>query len=915
MARKPPAKSARAAARKTAGAAKAPEAGKLDPKKRGTAKAAKPAAPAKAASARKAANTAAKTAAKKAGRTTAKTAAKPRAASKTTAKPPARKASTKTAAKTAAKKVAARKSVAKKAATKKTAAKSAARKAPGKIAAAKASGARASVAKPATKNTTSRKAAVKKVAAEKVAANKTGARKPAIKRAAPKTVAPKKAPAQRTAPRKSASKPAVATSPARKAPAARAPATPNPFLTPWPTGPADLPPFDAIEVAHYGPAFREAMRLHRDEVETILADPAPPTFANTIVPLETAGRLLTQVGAVFWNLVGSHADDALQALEREMAPLLSQHFSAITLDPRLFARVDAIWRARDALALDDEQRRVVERTHLDLVRGGARLDPAGKARVAEIGERLATLTSAFMQNVMKDEGSWRLLLDEADLSGLPEALRASAKRAAQDAGAPDKWAITLARSSVEGFLTFADRRDLREQAWRAWTARGDHPGERDNTLVLAEVVALRDDYARLMGFPNYAAFNLDDSMAKTPQAVDDLLRRVWAPACARAEVERAALAERARAMGENHEIEAWDWRYYAEKVRKEKYDFDEAALRPYLSLDAMIEAAFHTAQRLFGLRFAERKDAPRYHPDLRVWSVTDKGGAPVGLFLGDYFARPGKRSGAWMSGFRTQRKLDGDIRPVIVNVMNFARAGEGEPTLLSFDDARTLFHEFGHALHGLLSDVTYPSIAGTSVSRDFVELPSQLYEHWLETPEILGRFARHVATGAQMPTSLRDKLKAARNFNQGFATVEYTSCALLDMALYAREGAGALDMRAFERAALDGIGMPKAIVMRHRLPHFMHIVSGYAAGYYSYMWSEVMDADAFEAFVETGDVFDPATAKRLRDFIYAAGNRRDPAEAWTLFRGRAPSVEGLLRKRGLLVEEKDGLIAAPSGDA
>ena len=684
------------------------------------------------------------------------------------------------------------------------------------------------------------------------------------------------------------------------APRKAAPAAVNPLLTLWPTGPSDLPPFGAIRTEHFAPAFRAAMAAHRDEIEAILANPEAPTFANTIRALEGAGASLNQVSAVFWNLTGSNADDAMQALEREIAPLMSQHWSAITLDPRLFQRVDALWSQRDALDLDDERRRVLARTHLDLVRGGARLDATQKARVAAIDERLATLTSAFMQNVMKDEQSWRLLLDEADLDGLPDMLRASARRAAEDAGQPDKWAITLARSSVEGFLTFSARRDLREQAWRAWTARGDHPGETDNTGVLAEVVALRDEYARLMGFDSYARFNLDDAMAKTPAAVDDLLSRVWTPATARAAQERAALAERARAHGDNIEIEAWDWRYYAEQLRKETYEFDEAALRPYLSLDAIIAAAFHTAHRLFGLSFEELKDAPRYHPDVRVWAVTDAEGAPVGAFIGDYFARPGKRSGAWMSSFRTQKKLDGEVRPIIVNVMNFARGGEGAPTLLSFDDARTLFHEFGHALHGLLSDVTYPSIAGTSVARDFVELPSQLYEHWLETPEILERFARHVETGAPMPLALRDKLKAARNFNQGLATVEYTSSALVDMALYTLPNPKGLDARAFERETLEKIGMPRAVVMRHRLPHFMHIVSGYAAGYYSYMWSEVMDADAFEAFVETGDVFDPATARRLRDSIYSAGNRRDPAEAWMAFRGRAPSVEGLLKKRGLI---------------
>jgi peptidyl-dipeptidase Dcp len=416
--------------------------------------------------------------------------------------------------------------------------------------------------------------------------------------------------------------------------------------------------------------------------------------------------------------------------------------------------------------------------------------------------------------------------------------------------------------------------------------------------VLAEVVALRGEYARLMGYDTFAAYSLEDTMAKTPQAVDDLLSRVWTVALERAGEETQAFAEQARVDGENHPVEAWDNRYYAEKVRKARYDFDQSVLRPYLALDAMIAAAFYTANRLFGLSFEEIKDAPRYHPDARVWAVKGQGGEAVGAFIGDYFARPGKRSGAWMSSFRSQQRLDGDVRPIIVNVMNFARGAEGQPTLLSLDDARTLFHEFGHALHGMLSNVVYPSISGTSVSRDFVELPSQLYEHWLTTPEILERFARHVETGEAIPAELVEKMKAAKNFNQGHATVEFTSSALVDMALYSQPAGVEIDPLAFEAQTLAKLGMPKTITMRHRLPHFMHIVGGYAAGYYSYMWSEVMDADAFAAFEETGDVFDPQTAERLRQHIYSAGNSRDPQELWMSFRGRAPSVEGLLKNRG-----------------
>jgi peptidyl-dipeptidase Dcp len=685
-------------------------------------------------------------------------------------------------------------------------------------------------------------------------------------------------------------------------PAPRRAARPaNPLLALWKTGPLDLPPFGAIRPEHFPAAFREGMKRHRAEVMAIAADPRRPTFANTIVALEKAGRLLSQTASVFWNLVSADSNPALQALERDFAPKLAAHWTKLALEPRIFARIDDLWSRRAALGLDPEQLRVLERHHVGLVRSGARLDKAGKKRIGEIAQRLAALSAAFMQNVLKDEQDWRMILErEEDIAGLPPALVDAASRAAGEAGHQGKWAITLARSSVEGFLTFSARRDLRERAFAAWIARGANGGASDNTGVLAEVVALRAEKARLLGYDSYAAYSLADAMAKTPQAVDDLLTRVWGVAVERAAAERDALAACARAEGDNAPIRPWDWRYYAEKVRKAQYDFDEAELRPYLSLDAMIDAAFDTATRLFGLKFRELKDAPRYHPDVRVWQATRRDGAPVGVFLGDYFARPSKRSGAWMSKFRVQHRLAGAVTPVIVNVMNFARAAQGQPTLLSFDDARTLFHEFGHALHGLLSDVTCPSISGTAVSRDFVELPSQLYEHWLSTRQVLTKFARHVETGAPMPEALLDKLKAARNFNQGFATVEYASSALLDMALYRTPPEAKIDTLAFEAAELAKIGMPAEIVMRHRLPHFQHIVGGYAAGYYSYMWSEVMDADAFAAFEEAGDPFDRATARRLLRYIYSAGDSRDPAEAWRKFRGRPPSVEGLLRKRGLI---------------
>lgn len=673
----------------------------------------------------------------------------------------------------------------------------------------------------------------------------------------------------------------------------------NPLLARW-TTPFGLPPFDKIKPEHFPKAFATALKEHKAEIAAIASQSSRPTFANTIAALEKSGRLLDRVAGVFYNLAGADTNEALQEIEREMAPQLAAHESAIMLNAKLFARIDDLYERREKLDLTDEQARVLKLQHTWFVRAGAKLNRKAKARVAEINGQLATLATKFSQNVLKDEQSWRLVLDgENELAGLPPALRASAARAAADMGLAGKHVITLARSSIEPFLQFSSRRDLREQAFGAWVKRGEMGGKTDNRAIMAEIVKLRTELAGLLGYETYADYSLGDTMAKTPAAVRNLLEAVWPAAVKRAGEERVALQERAQAEGGNFEIAAWDWRYYAEKERKARYDVDEAATRPYLALDNVIAAAFDTATRLFKLRFKERKDLVAYHPDVRVWEVKDSRGEHVGLFLGDYFARPSKRSGAWMSAFRSQSKVAGDIRPIIVNVMNFAKGEEGAPTLLSLDDARTLFHEFGHGLHGLLSDVTYPSIAGTGVTRDFVELPSQLLEHWLTVPETLKQFALHYETGKPMPQALTQRLKKARNFNQGFATVEYLACALVDMELHAVSDAHELDVSEFERTTLKKLGMPSEIVMRHRVPHFLHIVGGYAAGYYSYLWSEVMDADAFSAFEEAGDHFHPATAKKLKKFIYSGGNARDPLEAYVAFRGRPPEIEGMLKKRGL----------------
>lgn len=675
----------------------------------------------------------------------------------------------------------------------------------------------------------------------------------------------------------------------------------NPLLHDWPT-PFGIPPFSEVAPEHFRPAFESALAEHRAETATIKSD-AEPSFDNVIAALERSGRALRRVSAVFFNLCSADTSDELQAIEREMAPILARHRNEIYLDAELWRRVESVFAQRDSLDLTEEQGRVLERYHTLFLRSGAALAAEDKARLARINERLAALGTQFSQNVLADEKAYALVLeDEDDLTGLPDFLREAAARAAAERGLDGKHVITLARSSIEPFLQFSGRRDLREEAFRAWMRRGENEGDTDNREVIAEIVRLRAERARLLGYASFAHFRLADTMAKTPEAALELLHNVWSPARARALEDREVLQDIIRAEGGNFALAPWDWRYYAEKRRQAAFDIDEAELKPYFQLDLMIEAAFFTANRLFGLTFIPRDDLPVYNPDVRAWEVTDADGRHIGVFLGDYFARAGKRSGAWKSAFRLQEKLDGEVRPIVVNVMNFSRGGDGGPTLLSFDDARTLFHEFGHALHGLLSDVTYPMIAGTNVARDFVEFPSQLFEHWLEQRDILQRFAVHYRTGEPMPEALMERLLEARGHNQAFAAVEYLASAIVDLELHLQPDPAGFDAAACEAEALKRIGIPEGIVMRHRLPHFGHLFSGeaYAAGYYSYMWSEVLDADGFGAFEEAGDIFDPETARRLRRHIYSAGNRLEPDEAFRAYRGRDPRAAALLEKRGLV---------------
>jgi peptidyl-dipeptidase Dcp len=675
----------------------------------------------------------------------------------------------------------------------------------------------------------------------------------------------------------------------------------NPLLQPW-TAPFGLPPFEAIRPEHFVPAFEHAMRAHRAEVDAIAGNSEPPTFDNTLAALDRSGRGLVRIEQVMFNLAASETSPALQAVEREMAPRLAAHHSAIHLDAKLFARIDAVMQRRGELGLTPEQSRLVERIHLDFVRAGALLSGAARARYAEIEERLAALTTRFSQNLLADEAGYRLVLkDERDLAGLPADLRAAAREAAHERGEDDAWMITLSRSLIAPFLAFSDRRDLREHAFEAWIHRGEHDGDHDNRPVAREILELRNEQARLHAFRHYADYALVDRMAGTPDAVARLLDQLWEPAKARAAEECAAMRELARAEGATHAIEPWDWRYYAEKVRQARYHLDNATVKPYFPLDRMLAAAFDTAHRLFGIRFVERSDLHAYHADVRIFEVRSGDGRTIALFLSDNFARPTKRGGAWMSAYRWQSRVDGEVLPIVVNNNNFARAPAGEPTLLSADDVRTLFHEFGHALHGMLSNVTYERLSGTHVLRDFVELPSQLFEHWAFEPAVLKRHALHCESGEPIPDELIERLHEARRFNQGFETVEYTACALVDMALHAQTDADGVDITAFERTELARIGMPREILLRHRLPHFAHLFSGssYAAGYYVYLWAEVLDADGYDAFVEAGDPFDPEVAERARRYVYSSGGTLPPAEAYRAFRGRDPVVGPLLAKRGL----------------
>jgi len=685
----------------------------------------------------------------------------------------------------------------------------------------------------------------------------------------------------------------------------------NPLLQDWDASePFGLPPFASVAPSQFRPAFDAALEEQLAEVAAIAGSGEAPAFDNVALALDRSGALLTRVSNLFSNLCSSNTSPELQAVELEMAPILANHESKIYTFPGLFARVDELHsRRHEHAAWTAEQVRLVERLHLDFVRAGAKFDAASQARYAEIMGRLAELQTTFSQNVLGDETAFTLVLTEADLAGCPPDLVAAAAQAAHERGKPaGDHVITLSRSLVEPFLTFASRRDLREQAWRAWTRRGELDPARDNHPIMKEILELRAEQAQMHGYASFADYQTADTMAQRPARVMELLENVWGKAKVSATAEREALEEFVAAQGgeERIDIQPWDWRYYAEKVRQSRYNFDEAELKPYLSLEAMTAAVFDVAGQLFGLRFVERPDVAGYHPDVKVYEVRETVGGEDTLravFLHDNYSRQNKQSGAWMSELRSACPALGSV-PVILNNNNFAKGSEGNPTLLSFDDARTLFHEFGHGCHGMLSATAYLRLAGTNVLRDFVELPSQLMEHWLSQPEVLKKHARHYKTGEPVPDELLDRLKAAENFNQGFGTVEYTISALLDQSLHQLPAAelADLDIVAFEEAELARLGMPQGITMRHRPAHFQHLfsTSAYASAYYVYQWAEVLDADGFEAFLEAGSCFDRAVAQRARQYIYSSGNSLEPGEAYRMFRGRDPTVEPMLKKKGLL---------------
>jgi peptidyl-dipeptidase Dcp len=675
----------------------------------------------------------------------------------------------------------------------------------------------------------------------------------------------------------------------------------NPLLAKWEGPYGGIPPFDQVQIALFKPALEAGMAEQLEEIQKIANNPAAPDFENTIVAMERAGRTLGRVITVYGVWGATMSGPEYQAVQREMAPRLAAFQDQIAQNEALFKRVEAVYNSPAKAKSSAEQQRVAWLYYTNFVRAGARLNADAKKRLSQINQQLAGLYTKFSQNVLAEETNQILVLkSEEELAGLPQSLRDAAAAAAETKKQPGTWVIVNTRSSIDPFLTYSDRRELREKAWRMFVNRGDNGGEHDNNAIITEILQLRAERAKLLGFATHAHWRLENSMAKTPERAMELMEAVWKPSVTRVHEEVADMQALADKEGAKIKIEPWDYRYYMEKVRKAKYDLDQNEVKPYLQLEKLREGIFWVAGELFNFNFAPVTNVPVAHPDIRVWEVTDKTSKRhIGLWYFDPYARAGKRSGAWMNAYRTQERVNGEITTIVSNNSNFVKGKPGEQVLISWDDATTMFHEFGHALHGLNSNVTYPSVAGTAVARDYVEFPSQLLEHWLSTPEVLQRFALHYQTGKPIPQALVDKINRSATFNQGFATVEYLSAALIDMKLHLA-GDRKIDADTFERETLTQLGMPKEIVMRHRTPHFLHIFSGdsYSAGYYSYLWSDVLTADAFGAFVEGKGPYDRSVAERLRKYVFSVGNTTDPAEGYRSFRGRDPKIDALMKKRG-----------------
>jgi peptidyl-dipeptidase Dcp len=675
------------------------------------------------------------------------------------------------------------------------------------------------------------------------------------------------------------------------------------LLRPW-TGPyGGVPPWNEVRPDEFVEAFDTAIELAEDDIRRIAESPDAPTFENTVVALEHAGKTLDRLDSIFGVFSSNLNLGPIPDIERVVAPKLAAHEDRIYQNEKLFKRLEAIYESSEKTKLNTAQQRLIDDLYKRFVRYGAKLSGEDKAKLSQINAQLARLFTDFSQNVLEDEKRFVTWIeDEADLKGLPDSVIAAMKRAAKERGRPEAWAVTNTRSSMDPFLTYAANRKLREEVWRKYYNRCDNGDEHDNNDVITEILSLRRQRANLLGYPDHAHWRLEPTMAKTPEATMDLMDQVWPKAVARVREEVADMQRIADAELPDDQritIEPWDYRFYAEKVRKAKYDLDFGEVKPYLQLEKLREGMFWVAGELFGFQFKPAGDVPVFHPDVRVWEVLDRDGRHVGLWYFDPYARDGKRSGAWMTAYRVQENIDQPITPIVSNNSNFISAGDGETTLISWDDATTLFHEFGHALHGLCSDVTYPSQAGTSVARDYVEFPSQILEHWLDTPEVLQKYCVHYKTGEPLPQQLIDKIKKASNFNQGFATVEYLASAIVDMKLHTSDQER-IDPDQFERQTLAEIGMPDELPMRHRTPHFMHIFSSdsYSAGYYSYLWADALTADAAEAFEEAGSFYDPALTKSLYDNVFSVGDTIDPADGFRAFRGRDVDTGALLRKRG-----------------